>query len=113
MSLSYCGHFDSTTRPAAQHKQNVNVPPKSKIKFKSGDVINRPMLCPAHSFLRAARKRIEPLSQVSGIPLAPVGLNQKTPKLVFTASLLDIQQLMGQCEASTACGRQVGRWQPD
>ena len=34
-------------------------------------------------------------------------------KLVFTASLLDVQQLKGQCEASTVCGRQVGRWQLD
>ena len=35
----------------------------------------------------------------------------KTKKLVFTASLLDVQQLKGQCEASAVCGRQVGKWQ--
>ena len=35
----------------------------------------------------------------------------KTKKLVFTASLLDVQQLKGQCKASAECGRQVGRWQ--
>ena len=35
----------------------------------------------------------------------------KTIKLVFTLSLLDVQQLKGQCEASTVCGRQVGRRQ--
>ena len=29
------------------------------------------------------------------------------------ASLLDVQQLKGQCEASTVCGRQVGRGQLD
>ena len=32
-------------------------------------------------------------------------------KLVFTASLVDVQLLKGQCEASTVCGRQMGRWQ--
>ena len=29
--------------------------------------------------------------------------------MVFTAFLLDVQQLKGQCEASTVCGRQVGK----
>ena len=33
-----------------------------------------------------------------------------TVKLVFTASLLDVQQLKDQCEASVMC---VGRWQLD
>ena len=37
----------------------------------------------------------------------------KRKKLIFTASLLDVQQLKEQCEASTACNRQVGRWQLD
>ena len=40
-----------------------------------------------------------------------VGSNQRLKKLVFTASLLDVQQLKGQYEASAVCGRQVGRWQ--
>ena len=39
--------------------------------------------------------------------------SQSGIKLVFTASLLDFLQLMGQCEASSVCGRQVGRWQFD
>ena len=34
-------------------------------------------------------------------------------KLVFTAFLLDVQQLKGQCEAAAVCGRQVGKWQFD
>ena len=34
-------------------------------------------------------------------------------KLVFTVSLLDFQQYKGQCEASTVCFREVGRWQLD
>ena len=34
-------------------------------------------------------------------------------KLLFTSSLLDVQQLKGQCEASSVCGRLVGRWQLD
>ena len=37
----------------------------------------------------------------------PVGSNQRLQKLAFTASLLDIQQLKGQCEASIVRGRQV------
>ena len=37
----------------------------------------------------------------------------KTIKIGFTASLLDVQQLKGQYEASAVCGRQVGRWQLD
>ena len=43
----------------------------------------------------------------------PGRVKPKTLKLVFTASLLDVQQLKGQCEASAVCGRQVGRWQLD
>ena len=43
----------------------------------------------------------------------PGRVKPKTIKLVFTASLLDVQQLKGECEASTVCDRQVGRWQPD
>ena len=31
----------------------------------------------------------------------------QTKKLVFTASLLDVQQLKGQCEAPAVCGRLV------
>ena len=34
-------------------------------------------------------------------------------KSVFTASLLDVQQLKGLSEAYTVAGRQVGRWQLD
>ena len=41
------------------------------------------------------------------------GSNQRLEKLVFTASLLDVQQLKGQCEASTVSGRQEGRGQLD
>ena len=37
----------------------------------------------------------------------PVWPSQRLQKLVFTASLLDVQQQEGQCEASTVCGRQV------
>ena len=40
----------------------------------------------------------------------PIGTNQRLNKLVFTASLLDVQQLKGQCEASTVCCRQMSRW---
>ena len=43
----------------------------------------------------------------------PGRVKPRTVKFVFTASLLDVQQLKGQCEASTAYGRQVGRWQLD
>ena len=43
----------------------------------------------------------------------PVGSNQRLQKLVCTASLLDVQQLKKQCEASTVCGKQVVRWQLD
>ena len=43
----------------------------------------------------------------------PVGSNQRLQKLIFTAFLLDGQQLNGQFEASTVCGTQVGRWQHD
>ena len=43
----------------------------------------------------------------------PGRVKPKTIKLVFTASLLDVQQSKGQCKASTVCGRQVGRWQLD
>ena len=43
----------------------------------------------------------------------PGRVKPKTLKLVFTASLLDVQQLKGQCKASAVCGRQVGRWQLD
>ena len=37
----------------------------------------------------------------------PGRVKPKTIKLVFTTSLLDVQQLKGECEASTVCGRQV------
>ena len=40
----------------------------------------------------------------------PGRVKPKTIKVVFTASLLDVQQLKEQCEASSVCGRQVGRW---
>ena len=36
-------------------------------------------------------------------------VNQSLQELVFTTSLLDVQQLKGQGEASFECGRQVGR----
>ena len=45
--------------------------------------------------------------------LIPGWVKPKTLKSVFTAFLLDIQQSKGLCEASTVCGRQVGRWQLD
>ena len=37
----------------------------------------------------------------------PGRVKPKTIKLVFTSSLLDVQQSKGQCEASTMCGREV------
>ena len=37
----------------------------------------------------------------------PVGSNQRLQKLVFTASLLVVQPIKGQCEISNVCGRQV------
>ena len=37
----------------------------------------------------------------------PVGFDQRLQNLVFTPSLLGVQQQNGQCEASTAGGRQV------
>ena len=37
----------------------------------------------------------------------------KTIKMKFIASLLDVQQLKGHCEASTVCSRQVDMWQLD
>ena len=40
-------------------------------------------------------------------------LVSSTPPLVFTASLLGVQQLKQQCQASAVYGRQVGRWQLD
>ena len=43
----------------------------------------------------------------------PRRVKPKTIKLVFTASLLDVQQLKEQREASIVCGKQVGRWQLD
>ena len=42
----------------------------------------------------------------------PVRIKQRLEKK-FTAFLLDVQQLKGQCEASTLWGRLVGRWQLD
>ena len=41
----------------------------------------------------------------------PGWVKLKTKKLIFTTSLLDVQQLKGQREASTVCGRQVGTGQ--
>ena len=43
----------------------------------------------------------------------PGRVKPKTIKIGITASLLDVQQLKGQCEASNVCGRQMGRWQLD
>ena len=43
----------------------------------------------------------------------PGRVKPKTKKLILTAFLLDVQQLKGQCEASTVCGKQVDRWQLD
>ena len=37
----------------------------------------------------------------------PSQVKPKTYKTVFTASLIEVQQLKGECEASTVCGRQV------
>ena len=53
-------------------------------------------------------KRLTPLIQDSGS--IPGRVKPKTIKIGFTTSLLDVQQLKGQCEASIVCGRQVGRW---
>ena len=71
--------------------------------------------------------------QRSGVDLKPIPINRfmyqfgfqivwvsdpseffilKCPFLL-TVSLLDVQQLKGQCEASAVCGRQVSRWQLD
>ena len=41
----------------------------------------------------------------------PIESNQRLKKLVFTNSLLNVQQLKEQCEATNACGRQVGTGQ--
>ena len=41
------------------------------------------------------------------------GKPKTSQKLVFPAFLLEVQHLKWKCEASTACGRQVGRWQLD
>ena len=46
-------------------------------------------------------------------PTSWVGSNQRLQKLVFTASLLDVQQFNAQCEASTVRGRQADRWHLD
>ena len=43
----------------------------------------------------------------------PGWVKPKTIAMVFSASLLDVQQLQGQCEASAVCGRLVSRWQLD
>ena len=43
----------------------------------------------------------------------PIGSIQRVLKLVLRASLLDVQQLKGPCDASIVCGRQVGRWYLD
>ena len=43
----------------------------------------------------------------------PGQVNPKTTKLSVHTFLLDVQQLKGQCKASTMCDRQVGRWQLD
>ena len=37
----------------------------------------------------------------------PRRVKPKTIKLAFTASLLDVQQLKGQCVASAVCGRRL------
>ena len=40
----------------------------------------------------------------------PVWVKPKTIKIgIFTAFLLDVQQLKGQYEASAVCGRQMGK----
>ena len=39
----------------------------------------------------------------------PGWAKSNTEKFLFTAFLLNVQQLKGECEASTVCGRQVGR----
>ena len=48
-----------------------------------------------------------PATETVGTGSIPVRSNLRLLKLGFAASLLDVQQLKGQCEASTVCGRQV------
>ena len=43
----------------------------------------------------------------------PGQVKPNTIEIGFTAFLLDVQQLKGQCEAPAVCGRQMGKWQPD
>ena len=43
----------------------------------------------------------------------PGRVKPRLEKLVFTASLLDVQQLKKQFEASIKCGRQIDWWQLD
>ena len=60
---------------------------------------------------------IEPISsRVNASESMDSILGRVKPKIIeigFAVSLLDVQQLKRQCEASTVCGRQVGRCQLD
>ena len=42
--------------------------------------------------------------------LIPGRVKPKTTKIGIYSFLLDVQQLKGQCEISTVCGRQVAAW---
>ena len=66
--------------------------------------------------------KIEPISgradRASGTETVDTGsipyrVKSKTIKLVFTACLLDVQQLKEECEASIECGRQEAAWFED
>ena len=72
------------------------------------------------SYKSENEKKVKPISgrvdrasatQTKDLASIPGWVKPKTIKMVFTASLLDVQRLKGQYEASSVCGRQVGRWQ--
>ena len=50
-------------------------------------------------------------SETVGIDSHPDRVKPKLSKLLFTASMLDVQQSKSQCEASDVYGKQVGKWQ--
>ena len=76
---------------------------------------NRYRQSPKHNNLYPISGRVDRASATEAVDTGsiPGRVKPKTIKLVFTASLLDVQQLKGQCEASIVCGRQMGRWQLD
>ena len=43
----------------------------------------------------------------------PLRVKPKSKSIGIAAFLLDLQQLKGQCQASTVCGNLVDRWQLD